>query len=427
MQIEELEKKDLIRKFKITIPQKDLELAIDKKAEEIASTAKIDGFRPGKVPASFIKAKHKQSLHGDVLDDFMKTASKEVVKQNNFELSSTPRVDKIEFEEKSDLAFEIEMELLPVIPEFDMKKIKLEKNISPVEDKEIEESMDRLRQDHKTFKALPKTAAAKEGDTLLIDAEGSLDGVKFPEGQVTNKQLTLGSKEFIAGFEDGLIGAKAGDQVKLNLKFPKEYWKKELTGKDVVFDVTVKEVSKAELPPIDDALAQKLHLKDLKELKEKIEQSLVKYYDDISINILRKELFDQLDKEIEFQVPEKLIEKELEFLTQDSDSLKESDEKAKDMATRRVKIGLILSDLAKKHKISVSQEEVREEITKHMQSMPGQENLILDYYKNHPEALQGINGKVLEDKSVKFLLQEISLSEKKVTPTELMDLFQAIK
>jgi len=427
MQIKELEKKDLIRKFNITIPQKDIAVAIEKKAQEIAATAKIDGFRSGKVPISFIKTRYKESLNSDIVDELMKSASKEVVKQNNFELSSTPRVNNVKFEEKSDLVFDIEMELLPVIPEFNQKNIKLEKKLCPIEEKEIEESMDKLRQDYKTLKPLPKDTAAKEGDTLLIDASGSMDGKEFPEGQVSNKQLTLGSKEFIPGFEEGLVGAKAGDKKKLKLKFPKEYWKKDLADKPVVFDVTVKEVSKSELPAIDDKLAQKLHLKDLNELKEKISQSLSKYYDEISTSILRKELFDQLDKDITIQVPEKLVERELEFLTKDSDSLKESDQTAKDMATRRVKIGLILSDLAKKNKISVSEEEVRAEITKHMQSMPGQENLVLDYYRNNPEALQGVNGKVLEDKAVTFLLQQISLSEKKVTPKELMDLFQSIK
>jgi trigger factor len=424
MQIKELEKKDLIRKFHITIPTAKVEKAIEDKAVDVAKTAKIDGFRTGKVPTSVIKQKYSDSLKSETLDILMKSASKEIVEKNKFQLSSTPRVHNIVFEDKKDLTFDMEMELLPVIPEIKPKEIKLQKNSAEIGKKEIEETLTKLAGDFKTFKPLAKTTVSKSGDTLLIDATGSVDGKDFPEGKVTAHHLTLGSKQFIPGFEDGLVGLKAGDKKTLDLKFPKDYWKEELKDKAVSFDVEVKEVSKEELPKIDDALAQKLQLKDEKELRSKVTESLNKYHEDITINIMKKELFDYLEDKIKFSVPTKLVEKELEHL---NSSNKDNEEENKSMATRRVKIGLILSDIAKQKEINVSQDEVRQELGKQLQSMPGQQDAMLEYYKNNPEALEGIKGKVLEDKSVEFLLKEVSITEKKVTPEELTKLFQDIK
>lgn len=424
MQIKELEKKDLIRKFHITIPTAKVEKAIEDKAVDIAKTAKLDGFRDGKVPTSVIKQKYSDSLKSDTLDALMKSASKEIVEKNNFELSSTPRVDNLVFEDKKDLAFDIEMELLPAIPEIKPKEIKLQKNSTEIGKKEIEETLAKLAGDFKTHKALPKTTVAKNGDTVLIDATGSVDGKDFPEGKVTAHHLTLGSKQFIPGFEDGLVGTKAGDKKTLNLKFPKDYWKEELKDKAVSFDVTVKEVSKEELPKIDDSLAQKLQLKDEKELRSKVTESLTKYHEDITVNLMKKELFDHLENKVKFSVPTKLVEKELEHL---NSSNKDNEEENKAMATRRVKIGLILSDIAKQKEIKISQDEVRQEIGKQLQSMPGQQDAMLEYYKNNPQAIEDIKGKILEDKSVELLLKEVSITEKKVTPEELTKLFQDIK
>lgn len=427
MQIKELENKDLIRKFKITIPSSKVEESIDSKAAEIAKTAKIAGFRDGKVPSSVIKQKHKDSLRREVLDEIITSSTKEIIEKNKFSLSTAPKIENLDFEEKKDLSFDVELELLPVIPEFDPKKITLERKITDVGEKEVKESLDGLREDYKEFTPLSKETAAKKGNAVLIDAVGSIDGKEFPEGKVSDKHLTLGAKEFIPGFEDGLIGVKAGDKKTLNLSFPKDYWKKELAAKKVTFEVTVKEVSEVKLPDIDDNLAKKFQLKDLKDLNAKIKESIIKHHEDISRNLIKKDLFDYLDKNINITLPKKLIEKELEFLTKNPETNKETKEKNTELSTRRVKIGLILSDFAKKRKITISKEETNAEVGKQLRSMPGQEQILLDYYQKNPQALESINGKILEDKSVELLVKESSVKEKKVTPKELTDLFHAIK
>jgi trigger factor len=427
MQIKELENKDLIRKFKITIPSDKVNSDIDDKAKEIAKTAKIAGFREGKVPASVIKQKHKDSLRRDVLDAIITSSTKEVIEKNKFSLSASPKIENLDFEENKDLAFDVELELLPVIPEFDPKKITLERKTTDVGEKEVKEALDNLRQDYKEFVSLPKETAAKKGDAVLIDAVGSIDGKEFPEGKVTDKQLTLGANEFIPGFEDGLIGVKSGDEKTLNLTFPKEYWKKELAAKKVKFDVTVKDVSNVNLPAVNDELAKKFQLKDLKDLNTKIKESIIKHHEEMSQNLVKKDLFDHLDKEVQVNVPNGLVEKEMEFLTKNHDTTQETKEKNMELSTRRVKIGLILSDFAKRKKITISKEETNAEVGKQLRSMPGQEQVLLEYYKNNPQALESIRGKILEDKSVDLLLEESTIAEKKVTPKELTDLFQAIK
>ncbi|MCH9753646.1 MAG: trigger factor, partial [Alphaproteobacteria bacterium] len=307
------------------------------------------------------------------------------------------------------------------------KKIKIEKPTSEAGEAEVKEAIDNLRQDYKEFIALSKTTAAKKNNAVLIDAVGSIDGKEFPEGKVTDKQLTLGANEFIPGFEDGLIGVKAGDKKTLDLTFPKEYWKKELAGKKVKFDVTVKEVSDVKIPAVDDELAKKFQLKDLKDLNTKVKESIIKHYEDMSHNLVKKDLFDYLDKQIKIDTPKSLVEKELEFLNKNPDTPKETIEKNRELSIRRVKIGLILSDFAKKKKIEISKEEVNTEVGKQLRSMPGQEQVLLDYYKNNPQALESIRGKILEDKSVELLLKESAMTEKKVTPKELTNLFQSIK
>jgi len=252
-----------------------------------------------------------------------------------------------------------------------------------------------------------------------------MDGKEFPEGKVTGKYLVLGANEFISGFEAGLVGVKSGDSKVLNLAFPADYWKKELAGKPVSFDVVVKDVCKVEMPS-DEDLAKKLGLKDATELKAKISEFVGNRYQSSSLDLLKKELFDYLDANVDFPVPQKLLKKELEFLTKAGED-NEKEDKNNAIAKRRVKMGLILSNFAKEKSIKVTQEDVNNEIMQHLSSVPAQQHqFIVDYYRQNPQALEHVRGKVMEDKAIDELLKDIVISEKKVTAEELNNLFDKI-
>jgi trigger factor len=425
MQIEELEKKDLAIKYKVTISKNEFEQKIEDKAQDLSKTAKLDGFRVGKVPISVIKLRYKHPLQTETIEFFMESASKDLVKSKSLVLSSSPEVHDVHFHEGKDLTFNIEVELLPEIPAIDMKKIKLERKVVEVSDEEISKGIEKLRSDFKEFKTLGDKHPAKDGEAVLIDATGFMDGKEFSEGKVTDKHLVIGSNEFIAGFESGLIGSKVGESKLLNLSFPSDYWKNEMAGKPVSFDVVVKDVCEVVLPD-DENLAKKLGLKDAVELKAKISEFIGSRYNTSSLDLLKKELFDYLDDNVDFPVPQKLLKKELKFLASDEEN-KEQEEKNSFVARRRVKMGLILSSFAKDKNIKITQEDVNKEIMQHLSSVPAQQHqFIVDYYRNNPQALEHVRGKVLEDKAIDELLKTLVISEKKVTAEELNNLFDKI-
>ena len=431
MKVKEILNEELLRKYDIVIPAKEIAEELESRAEKIATTAKIDGFRTGKIPSAVIKARYKDSLKSEILDHFINSTAQDLIKKNNLKLLSQPKVDEIKFEDKQDLSFTIEMPLLPNIPKIDYKKIELTKYISDVSEEELKEALEKFQKNQQTYEKLAENVAAKKGDAVLIDATESMDGKDFPEGKVNEKRLELGSNEFIPGFEDGLIGSKAGDTKTLNLAFPKDYWMKDYAGKKVSFEVKVKEVSEVKIPKLDDELAKKVKLKDVKELKEKMKESLKNHYEENSSAILKKDLFDHLDKVVTCTLPSQLLESEEKFLLQNNPSGAKQDDKTKaenkKLAARRVKLGLILSNVAKEEEIIVSENDIRDEMSRHVQSAPMQAQQIIDYYQNNPQAAEGLKSKIMEEKATDLVINNITLKEKKVTPEKLIELFKAIK
>jgi trigger factor len=431
MEIKEILNEELLKKYNVVISAKEVAEEMERRAEKVATTANLDGFRKGKVPLMVIKSRYKDSLKAETFDHFINSIAQDLIKKNNFKMLAQPKVDTIKFEDNQDLNFELEIPLLPNIPKIDYKKIELSKHVTDVSEKELKEALEKFQKNQQTYEKLATKIAAKKGNAVLIDVVGSMGGKEFPEGKVDNKTLELGSGEFIPGFEDGLIGSKAGDTKTLNLAFPKDYWMKSYAGKKVSFKATVKEVSEIKVPKLDDELAKKVKLKDVKELKEKMQKSLRKHYEDNSAAVLKKDIFDYLDKNIKFTLPSQLLESEENFLSQNNPSKATQDNEVeqdnKKLAARRVKLALILSNIAEEEKIQLSQNDIKAEMIKHVNAAPAQAQQIIDYYQNNPEAAKGLESKIKEDKSTQFIIDNITLKEKKVTPEELIELFKVIK
>ncbi|NRA74137.1 MAG: trigger factor [Rickettsiales bacterium] len=442
MDIKEISKNTLLNKYKITIPKKDLDLAIESKAQEITKTAKIPGFRVGKVPLNMIKSRYADEIKSELANDFIKSSVDKIVQDNNFNLAERPSITSLDFKD-TELVFEIEFQLLPKMPEIDFSKIKLTKHIALPLDKDIDKSLLDLQKNNADLKPI-ENSSVKKDQVVLLDADASMDGKDFPEGKLRDYKLKIGSKAFIEGFEDGLVGVKADEEKILNLKFPKDYHKQEYAGKKVTFVVKVKKIFEEKLPELNDEFAKKFKLKTLSELREAMKKNAQDQLERTSKIILKKDLFDKLDDYIKVDLPEKFVQKELEFVIKTSEKedkvalsdkgkdssakkKKSSDadvhEEHKKMAERRVKLGLLINDMIKKRKISISQKDLSDEVMAQLGGNPESASVLAKYYKDNPQALESLKGQILEDKVVTSILSDVDIQEKNVTPEELKILY----
>ncbi len=436
MQIKETHNKDLSRKYEVQFSGKDVSAAVDAQAEKLAKEVKLDGFRKGKVPASVVKKMYKDNIYKDVVDDLIQKAADKIVSDNKLKLAVRPNVELDKFDEKDGLALKIEMEIYPEIEELDFKKFKLTDYKYELDNSEIKEAEDRVLSMHKELTDAKKGTKAKEGDTVLIDFTGYIDGKEFPGGAAKDYKLDLGNGHFIPGFESGLVGAKEGDTKSLKLKFPDDYGSKDHAGKDVEFKVEVKKVMNATLPKMDDEFAKKIKFKDAKELQDQLKNSIERNYDEVKRAVMKKELFDELEKSAKFMLPSQMVEREYDVLVQqmnkagdESADKKEKEKKEKlyrKIAERRVKLGMLLADIAQRKKIEISNDDINRALGQYLRQMPGQEQAIIDYYKKNPQALESLKGQILEDKVVDHLIDTLEKKEKKIKAKDLIELSKKI-
>jgi trigger factor len=438
MDINEIKTDILFKKYKVVIPKADVASALENKAQEIAKTAQIPGFRVGKVPVMVIKDRYKDNIKSELINEFVQSSVDKLVQENQFELSERPAVDAIDFKDGGDFVFEVSLQLLPKMPAIDFPKITLTKYVAQAADKDIDEALVNLQNNNKTLKSVGKGVAIETGHVALIDATGYMDGKEFPEGKVTGHNLKIGSKQFIEGFESGLIGSKAGDEITLNLKFPDDYHVQKYAGKPVSFAVTIKDVLQEELPKLDDEFAKQFNLKDLAELRERSKKAVEEQLEQFSKMVMKKELFDKLDKDIEVELPPKLLQNELSFITRNAkpeEAKKVTSSKAKraageeavvdekashqKLAERRIKLGLFINDLARKEGIQLSQQDLSEEIMSQVRANPNAASFLIKYYQENPQAVESLRGKALEDKVVAFMLSKVATDVKNVTAEEL--------
>lgn len=423
MQIEEKLNKGLERKYHVVIDQKKLDEFISQEAFKLSATTKMDGFRPGKTPLSLIKSTHKFALQSKASEHFIQEAIKKIVTEKKIQLASQPVLNEINHD-NDQINFTLEMELLPEIPALELNKINLDKYISEVGPKEIKKAETEFLKHHKSFET-SKEAAAK-GDITVIDATGYMDGKEFDGGKVTAHKLELGSNAFIKGFEDGLIGVKTGDKKRLKLKFPKDYHMKDCSGRDVEFEVIVKEIQKPKAAKIDDALVKKLQAKDKKEIENKIKDAAQEHYNQLSELIMRKEMLDYLDKTIKIDLPPKILAKEVETIKKSEEGKGHNDKEIQKLSERRTKLGLIMAKISQEEKIEVKEEDLRAEITKQMQRMPEQAHAIVDFYKKNSSAAEALRGQILETKTMLFMLGKVKENQKKVTPEKITEIYSKI-
>jgi trigger factor len=432
MQISEILSQDLHKQFTVTVPAADLESRVNARLEEMKPKVNLKGFRPGKAPVSFLKKQYGKSIMGEVVEAAVTEGSQKVIVDNKLKPALQPRVEPIGSVEdavagKTDLTFKVIVDLMPDFETSDVSKLTVERLTADIADADVNEALDKIAKNVRNYTA--KDGAAAKDDVAVIDYEGSIDGVPFDGGKGEDFSLTLGSGTFIPGFEDGLVGAKAGEDRDVKVTFPAEYHAAEMAGKDAVFKVTVKEVKSPEDTKIDDELAKKLGLDDLSTLKERVKEQLESDYKAASRLHLKRRVLDALDNAHTFPLPPAMVEHEFTNIwAQVEEELKREGKTAADegktedelkaeyrkIAERRVRLGLVLGKLGEQNGITVAGDEVQRAIMARARQFPGQEQQVFQFYAQNQQAQAEIRAPLFEDKVVDFIAELATVNDRKV-------------
>lgn len=440
MQITETLSEGLKRELKVVIAANELDERLSAKLDELKDKVRLKGFRPGKVPVAHLRKVYGPSAMSEVIQQAVNETSSQAITGRGERPAFTPNITLPEDEGtvqkvingEHDLEFVMSFEVLPKIELADLKTIEVERPVSDVASDEIDKALDRLRNANVAYDA--KDGAAENGDRLTLDFVGKLDGEPFEGGSAEDAQVILGRGSFIPGFEEGLDGAKAGDKKTITATFPEQYQAPNLAGKDAEFDVTVKEVAAPRVPEADDEFAKSLGLESLAKLKDALKERISKEYADASRNKAKRSLLDALDKAHHFELPPSLVDREFESIWQEMTSHMErikrtfedegtTEEKAREeyrtMAERRVRLGLVISEIGQRNEIKVTDEELRRAIMQRAQQYPGQERKVIEFFRSNPNALLELRMPIFEEKVVDFALELADVKEKKVSAEEL--------
>jgi trigger factor len=431
MQVTELSAEGLKHQFKIVVPSSELTSKIDERLAEMAKTAALPGFRPGKVPVSLLKKQYGQALFGEAVEAAVNTSTAKAIEDRGLKPALQPRVDLKQLEEGKDVEFEVVVEVLPEIGQLDFSGVELERLKAEVPEKDIDEALDRIAKANREQKPVDPPRAAQKGDAIKLDFVGSVDGVEFPGGAAQDYVLEIGSGSFIPGFEDQLVGAEIGKPVDVKVTFPAEYGSPELAGKDAVFKCTVKEVLGYVDTPADDELAKKNNFENLEAMRKAIGERIGQDYTQISRTMIKRQLLDKLADSHKFAVPEGLVEGEFNAIWQRIEEAKKNGQKVeedeekmrkeyRDIAERRVRLGLLLADVGRSNSIDVTPEELNQAAMREAMRYQGQERQVLEYFSKNPEVKDQLRAPIFEEKTVDFILELAKVSEKSVTPEELL-------
>lgn len=439
VQIKNTYDKKLKKDYHVVVPYQLIELRINDYVAKVRGNFSLKGFRKGQVPVEVIKEKYGASIMADESDKIINDTIKKIVQDNNIKLAMSPKIDIKNFEQGKDVELVATMELYPQIPEIDLSKVKVTKRETEISAADLDESLKKLLKFYRKWNAKDAAYKAKMGDSVNIDYVGKIDKEEFEGGAAKGYQLELGSKSFIDDFEEQLVGKKAGEQVRVKVKFPKEYHKEEFAGKAAEFDVKINEVLTAEMPEINDEfIKNNFGLENKSKLEEAVRKQIEDNYQSMERNLFKKELFDFLNKKFDFELPEGLVEEQLKSIWAEveeeikanpakfkNDKEKEkAKEKKRETAERMIRCGMILSELAQLNKVEVTNDDINQEIGKILTRFPNQEKAVLEYYQKNAGAVQQLKGSIIEEKTIDLILKHPSQDKKKVSLKELDKLWQ---
>ncbi|HEX8663127.1 MAG TPA: trigger factor [Beijerinckiaceae bacterium] len=442
MQVTETLSEGLRREFRIVLPAAELDERLTNELSTLKDKVRLNGFRPGKVPLAHLRKVYGKSVMTDVIQNAIMEVEKQIVDERGLRLANPPQrelpEDKDEIakilEAKGDLAFKLAVEVLPSFELADLSDVTVKKPVAAVTDADLDEALSRMAAQNRPFSDKGEGAEAAAGDRVVVDFVGRIDGQEFQGGKGEGIQVELGAGQFIPGFEDQLLGAKAGEGREVKVTFPPNYGAEHLAGKDAVFDVTVKEVQAPGEVAIDDDLAKGFGMESLDKLKEAVRGAIQRDHDTVSRRKLKKELLDALDTKYTFELPQGLVEQEFAAVwSQVEADLKNNNKSFADegtteeaaradyrrIAERRVRLGLVLAQVGDKADIKVSDDEVNQALVERVRQYPGQEKQVWDYYQKNPQARAEIRAPLFEEKVVDHVLAQVRVVEEPVSKEKL--------
>lgn len=442
MQVKETQSEGLSRTYELTVSATELAERLDSKIAEIQPEVSLKGFRPGKVPTAHIKRMFGKSMMGEIVQAAMDEASQKALNDNEIKPAGQPHFHLVETEAddvidgKADLKFHMHVDIMPDFEPSDPAKIKIERPVADVADKDVDETIEKLAAENKSYEEKGAKSKAADGDAVVIDFSGSIDGEKFEGGTAEDAELVLGSGQFIPGFEEQLVGVKKGDETEVKVTFPEEYQAEHLAGKDAVFAINVKAVKKPVDTKVDDEFAQRFGLGSLDALKEAIRANMEGELSAQSRNRAKRRVLDALDAEYSFDLPQGMVNAEFDAIWQqveadvkdgnldDEDKDKSEDEmkaEYRTIAERRVRLGLVLAEIGQRNNVQVAAEEVSRAINQEAMRYPGQEKQVVEYFQNNPEAQARLRAPLFEEKVVDYILELADVKDVKVSREELFE------
>ena len=435
--VEETVNKGLKREFKITIPQQDVKTKLTAKLQQIGKTVRLPGFRPGKVPMPVLEKRFAAETRGEVVDQTISEAAQKTLSERSLRPAMEPQIELVSFGEEQDLEFKLTVEVLPEIAPGDFSKISLERVTADVSDKTIDEAIARIAKSSREPEHVAESRGAKMGEVLVIDFDGTIDGVAREGMKGHDHRLELGSKSFIDTFEEQLVGAKIGDKKKIAVTFPADYHAAELAGKKAEFSVEVKDLLAQVPAEINDTFAKELGLADLAELRKRVTDDIAASYQGISHSIIKRHLLDKLAAMHDFELPPGMVEAEFSGIWKQveeakkkgelpPEEAKKTDEQLRKdyhvIAERRLRLGLLLAEVARRDKVEVASAELRNAMIKEARRFPGQEKAVIDYYTQTKGAIERLRAPLLEEKVVDHIIAQAKVTERKLPAEELIKL-----
>src|SRR6056297_2149801 len=440
MQVTETLNEGLKRAYTMILTAQELDDKVTDKLKEAQPEVELKGFRKGKVPLPLLKKQFGERVMGEAMQEAVDGAMSQHFEDKGERPAAEPAVKMVneDWKEGDDVEIEMSYEALPDIPEVDLSQIKVERLVAKADDEAVDEALANLAESAQDFKDRKKGSKSKDGDQVVIDFIGKVDGEAFEGGAAEDYPLTLGSNSFIPGFEEQLIGVSAGDEKEVEVNFPEEYGAEHLAGKAAVFDVTVKGVKAPKAAEINDEMAQKFGAEDLEALKGQIRERLEAEYNGAARQVMKRALLDKLDEMVTFDLPPTLVEAEAKQIAHqlwheenpeveghDHEEVEPTDEHIS-LAERRVRLGLLLADLGQKAEVEVTEAEMTQAIMNQARQYPGQERQFFDYVRQNPQMQQQMRAPIFEDKVVDQIVEKAEVTEKEITKEDLQKAVEAL-
>jgi trigger factor len=434
MQVTETLSDGLKRGYTVVVPAADIEGRRSKRLAELGKTINLPGFRPGKVPMLVVKQRYGTAVTAEVLEESVNDATNKVLSDRGLRAAMQPKVDVISLEQAKDLEFKVEVELLPEIAMPDFGAIEITRLKAEPSGEAVDKALGEIAARNRDLVPVEEVRPAMKGDVLTVDFVGKVDDVPFEGGTGTDMDVEVAGSGFIPGFTEQLEGATAGETRQINVTFPDEYGAKELAGKAATFDITVKTLKQSLVPAVDDALAKKLGFEEIGRVRELITQQIQREYDQMGRLRIKRELLDALAKAATFPVPEGMLDAEFASIWErvEADRKKgeaDDEDKGKDddtlkaeyraIAERRVRLGLLLSEIGRVNGITVAADELTRAMRAEAGRYPGQEAQVMEFFRKNPQAAEGLRGPIFEEKVVDYVLELARVTETMVTPEEL--------